>query len=213
MTCKWLHNYPFCAAVWTRCWKKKGGESEGEEEGDLPKAQHHLGFSMYIRFFRGNYMSQDGNLKSRHGETDWNIQSYLFDTRVSCVEIFQVGVLQETSPPSLAGAGTHITWRDGNNWLREDLLRRNHFKLRFLKVILKPTYRIRIFFNMSFLRIFSQIREKPSTVSSISSFTLVAFEAALFIWVFFFFFFVVLLFSFGKERCARISPRPDEAAR
>lgn len=41
-------------------------------------------------------MSQDGNLKSRLGETDWNIQSYLFDTRVSCVEIFQVGVLQET---------------------------------------------------------------------------------------------------------------------
>lgn len=73
--------------------EKKGGESEGEEEGDLPKAQHHLGFSMYIRFFRGNYMSQDGNLKSRHGETDWNIQSYLFDTRVSCVEIFQVGSL------------------------------------------------------------------------------------------------------------------------
>lgn len=128
--------------------KKKGGESEGEEEGDLPKAQHHLGFSMYIRFFRGNYMSQDGNLKSRHGETDWNIQSYLFDTRVSCVEIFQVGVLQETSTPSLAGAGTRITRRDGNNWLREDLLCRNHFKLRFLKVILKPTYRIRIFFNM-----------------------------------------------------------------
>lgn len=130
--------------------EKKEGESEGEEEGDLPKAQYHLGFSMYIRFFRGNYMSQDGNLKSRHGETDWNIQSYLFDTRVSCVEIFQVGVLQETSTPSLAGAGTHITRRDGNNWLREDLLHRNHFKLRFLKVILKPTYRIRIFLISTF---------------------------------------------------------------
>lgn len=77
--------------------------SEREEEGDLPKAQYHVGFSMYIRFFSGNYMSQDGNLKSRLGETDWNIQSYLFDTGVSCVEIFQVRVLQETFSAFIGG--------------------------------------------------------------------------------------------------------------
>lgn len=37
--------------------------------------------------------------------------------------------------------GTHITGRDGNNWLRVDLLHRNHFELRFFKVISKLTNR------------------------------------------------------------------------
>lgn len=116
MTPKWLHNYPFCAAVGS-----SAGGSEREEEGGLPKAQHLLGFSMYIRFFRGNYTSQDGNLKSGHGETDWNIQSYLFDTRVSYVEIFQVGVLQETFSALIGGVAAHISWQDWNNWRIGDL--------------------------------------------------------------------------------------------
>lgn len=90
-------------------------------------------------------MSQDGNLKSGHGETDWNIQSYLFDTRVSCVEIFQLGVLQETFSALISDIAAHISGQDWNYWRMVDL---SHWNYVFTRSSSSPRTPIRSPFSL-----------------------------------------------------------------